>query len=464
LDPDSSGFKTTVSSFDCRARAILVIMHAALFHLALVATATAADCRTGEQSCEASPPTATTGSVLLQQRIGKAMSFAAERTNRTEQVVRFHKGNHRAQNREDPCEVCTFNPAYVCLVSGSCWGYSNAASCQNAGGAFCQLPTCPEGQMVVDGKCIEKLNTEPERWVRVHNIFRCMHGSPAVSWNADAAANAQEWVNGLSSLQHSESYKIAPPAGPAGENLAMGQSSLEACTVAWYKEVKDCSWPGCQSSPTGAAVGHFTAVVWGATSEIGCAINSKNIYICRYLNQPGNYGGAYAANVAQVSKSFDTCVAEVQGSAPAPPAATPEPAPPTPAPPAATPVPAPPMPPAPPAPAPPASGCKDPNNWVGDKFCDAQLNTKECNWDGGDCGAAPAPAPGPTPPTAGGACAVLSGCEATLNDASSGCSFTISCSKASGWSYQFTRSFNGQQSWGYDYSSDGCLSCTIQVN
>merc|ERR1719401_1568348 len=162
-----------------------------------------------------------------------------------------------------------------------------------------------------------------------------MHGAPLVSWSEAAYQSAQTYVNGLTSLQHSNPYQEAPPAGPAGENLAMGYSSLEAATDAWYSEVDCCSaLPGCQSGS--CAIGHFTAMVWKGVSEIGCAQNSMRIYVCRYRSgdslskNTANMQGHYTEMVLPVVKSFEACEAEVDsgGGSPVPvPAPLPTPVP-----------------------------------------------------------------------------------------------------------------------------------------
>jgi len=137
---------------------------------------------------------------------------------------------------------------------------------------------------------------EKHRWVKVHNIYRCMAGMGMVGWNDAAAANAQTYVNSLTSLVHSQSYGLAPPAGPAGENLASGYYTLEEAVAGWYEEVNACvSFPGCTSGTGGAMVGHFTAVVWKGVTEIGCAVNAMKIYICRYTS--GDVVGAWTANM-----------------------------------------------------------------------------------------------------------------------------------------------------------------------
>lgn len=174
--------------------------------------------------------------------------------------------------------------------------------------------------------------TDAEKWVAAHNKVRCMHGSPDVVWSSDVAASAQLWANSLSSMQHSDSYSIAPPAGPAGENLAMGYGSLEQVVTGWWDEHQVCSqgYPGgCQTGPscsessqcTGSycsqgkcATGHFTALIWKGVTKIGCGINAaKKIYVCRYWSgdskscNTANMGGCYPENVLQPTKTEAQC-------------------------------------------------------------------------------------------------------------------------------------------------------------
>jgi len=115
-------------------------------------------------------------------------------------------------------------------------------------------------------------------------------------------------------MEHSESYEVAPPAGPAGENLFLtsGTGTPEQATKAWYDEVADCSWPGCSSSTNGNAVGHFTALIWDGVKSIGCALNEHGLGFCRYKAQDykgcftPNMGGGYETNVYQAGSRTET--------------------------------------------------------------------------------------------------------------------------------------------------------------
>lgn len=137
----------------------------------------------------------------------------------------------------------------------------------------------------------------------------------------------KEWVDGLTTdMEHSESYQLPPPAGPAGENLAWSSGTItpETSVNQWYNEVHDClSLPGCEHGVEDgvfvdgvdeAVVGHFTALVWKGAREIGCAISDNGHFSgCRYkagdtlsYDTP-NMEGGYDQNVGVVGEAASGC-------------------------------------------------------------------------------------------------------------------------------------------------------------
>lgn len=136
---------------------------------------------------------------------------------------------------------------------------------------------------------IESLGPTPEEWVKWHNIYRCMHGAPAVTWNKAVAKSAHDYTWRLTQMKHSKSYDVPPPAGPAGENIywTSGSATAEAAVEAWYSEVNNCIpsptkfTDGCGKG--NGVTGHFTAMIWNTVKEIGCSLNSGGkIALCRY--------------------------------------------------------------------------------------------------------------------------------------------------------------------------------------
>ena len=134
-----------------------------------------------------------------------------------------------------------------------------------------------------------------ETALRKHNTYRAKHGAPPVVWNAGVESAAARWV-ARCVFEHE-------PDSPYGENLfaSWGQGlseprAAEAAITAWYNEVGkyDFSNPGFSGE-----TGHFTAVVWRASTAIGCAMKacgSMTILACKY-SPPGNVLGQFPQNV-----------------------------------------------------------------------------------------------------------------------------------------------------------------------
>ena len=167
-----------------------------------------------------------------------------------------------------------------------------------------------------------------------HVEFSCIdfnrHNVPLLTWDCDVAASAQAWAD-RGVFEHSNSYDIPPPAGPAGENLGMGQSSGTQVTDNWYSEISNWAWSPGDGSGNSGTTGHFTALVWKGVKKLGCGFYPPTrIWVCRYksddtlndnsANMAGieyrfpsfvTYddagSGAYKANVLPVTKPAGTC-------------------------------------------------------------------------------------------------------------------------------------------------------------
>jgi uncharacterized protein YkwD len=118
-----------------------------------------------------------------------------------------------------------------------------------------------------------------------HNAFRADHCAPALTWADDLAASAQAWA---------EACVFAHDSGRGfGENLAGGS---EQPTELWYAESADYKYTAPGFS---AGTGHFTQVVWRASTKLGCGRAQCSFgvyYVCRYA-PPGNVLGQFEQNV-----------------------------------------------------------------------------------------------------------------------------------------------------------------------
>jgi uncharacterized protein YkwD len=137
-----------------------------------------------------------------------------------------------------------------------------------------------------------------ERILVAHNQERLELGLEPLNWDPALAQSAQRWADYLAS---SGQFAHAPenPRDPEGENLWAGTKNYfqpEAMVGAWIRE-KQFFRPGVfpNNSTTGrvADVGHYTQLVWRATTEVGCAeatSEREDILVCRYA-EAGNYRG-----------------------------------------------------------------------------------------------------------------------------------------------------------------------------
>ena len=68
------------------------------------------------------------------------------------------------------------------------------------------------------------------------------------------------------------SANASAQGGPTGENLAAGYANATASVDAWGLERTDYNF----KKPTGFSekTGHFTQLVWGNTTSVGCAVES----------------------------------------------------------------------------------------------------------------------------------------------------------------------------------------------
>ena len=137
-----------------------------------------------------------------------------------------------------------------------------------------------------------------QRILAAHNRERSGLGLIPLSWNSALARSARAWADHLAMTGR---FEHAPEnyAAPEGENLWAGTKdyfSPEAMVNAWIRE-KRFFRPGAfpDNSTTGRVedVGHYTQLVWRATTEVGCAeavSASEDILVCRYA-EAGNYRG-----------------------------------------------------------------------------------------------------------------------------------------------------------------------------
>lgn len=131
-----------------------------------------------------------------------------------------------------------------------------------------------------------------------HNTYRARHGAPAMTWSDELAAVALTNVNNNAAAG---TVLVHTTNDAYGENTAYeyGQNNPDYLVYKWYSEISsyDYSNPGFSDS-----TGHFTQLVWDASTVLGCAFtqssDSEGDYLlaCEY-QQPGNVAGEFETEV-----------------------------------------------------------------------------------------------------------------------------------------------------------------------
>jgi cysteine-rich secretory family protein len=98
-----------------------------------------------------------------------------------------------------------------------------------------------------------------------HNVYRADHDASALSWNESLASSSEEYLDSEGSdddecppFEHSRS----------GENLAIGYQNVTQAIEAWGDERDEYDF---EKQGFSTATGHFTQMVWKATTDVGCA-------------------------------------------------------------------------------------------------------------------------------------------------------------------------------------------------
>ncbi|KAI1289719.1 Golgi-associated plant pathogenesis-related protein 1 [Halotydeus destructor] len=131
--------------------------------------------------------------------------------------------------------------------------------------------------------------------LQAHNKYRKTHGSPALTIDQGLVTYATKRARTMAST-----CKFEHDAQGRGENLYKysSQNAVDGATpvAGWYNEIKVYNYakPGFSM-----ATGHFTQVVWKATTKVGCgqASSKCGTFVCCNYLPAGNMQGQFEKNV-----------------------------------------------------------------------------------------------------------------------------------------------------------------------
>ena len=137
------------------------------------------------------------------------------------------------------------------------------------------------------------------RLLDAQNRARAEVGSRPMQWNADLARDAKVWADHLAVTGRFEHSPDQPGVAPQGENLWAGTPGAfqpEAMVKLWHDEKIDYKpgvFPNNSRSGDLENVGHYTQLIWAATTQVGCSMTrglNEDVLVCRY-SSPGNVMG-----------------------------------------------------------------------------------------------------------------------------------------------------------------------------
>ena len=127
------------------------------------------------------------------------------------------------------------------------------------------------------------------RLLAAHNGERTAHGIAPLRWSPQLAAQADVWARALTARG---AFEHSPDRQGAGENLWIGTAgyySPEAMVGAFVGEgvqFRAGRFPKVSRTGNWTDVGHYTQLIWPATREVGCALETgrgNDVLVCRYF-------------------------------------------------------------------------------------------------------------------------------------------------------------------------------------
>ncbi len=138
---------------------------------------------------------------------------------------------------------------------------------------------------------------DESRLLEAHNRERARLGATSLIWSQALEAEARDWAV---ELIDSGRFAHDPRPHGHGENLWMGWGDRfftpENMVGDWIAERRDYRpgvFPNVSRTGDWVAVGHYTQLIWGGTTHVGCAVERRGdraLLACRY-SPPGNIDG-----------------------------------------------------------------------------------------------------------------------------------------------------------------------------
>jgi len=96
-----------------------------------------------------------------------------------------------------------------------------------------------DSDRILDNRMLPIMSGWQQEFLDRHNLYRCMHGVPPVTWNVAMYNHVELTFKDAAEMEHSDSFSnTAAEGGPAGENLYWAtQANPSNAVDMWYNEV-----------------------------------------------------------------------------------------------------------------------------------------------------------------------------------------------------------------------------------
>jgi len=124
-----------------------------------------------------------------------------------------------------------------------------------------------------------------------HNTRRMVHSAPPLTWSDECYREAKKQADACQAKSTLFHGCLEGPSGQHGQNAygcSMPGSSADSVVQSWYSEIDN---PGYDFSKPGytPGTGHFTQVVWKATTHVGMAISEDGLFVVANYLPAGNF-------------------------------------------------------------------------------------------------------------------------------------------------------------------------------
>lgn len=142
-----------------------------------------------------------------------------------------------------------------------------------------------------DDSTSAEINEVAQEFLETHNKYRAEVGIADLAWSDELAASATAWAEQLAD----NSCDFSHSTGNYGENLWKGTAgafAVEDVVDSWGSEKQHYTHSD-NSCVDGEVCGHYTQIVWEATTQVGCGTatcDGYDIWVCQYTPQ-GNILG-----------------------------------------------------------------------------------------------------------------------------------------------------------------------------